>query len=97
MKSAPEGSRIVRMGGDEFLMLAAIPADSPEPAEMGEKIDAGIDEYNNSHSNPYSVGVSYGWVSMPLKEDMTNLDEYIEIADAKMYEMKMKKDKYRRD
>ena len=85
------------MGGDEFLLLAALPADSKEPEEMNGKIDRGLEEYNQAHPNPFTIGVSYGWVLLPLKEGMTDLDEYVEIADAKMYEMKVQRDAYRRE
>ena len=95
-KSAPEGARIVRTGGDEFLIMAAIDKDSTEPDSMGEKIDRGLKEYNLSHDNPFDVGVSYGWVVMPPKEGMDDLDEYIAVADERMYEMKTRRDEYRR-
>ncbi|MCR4909556.1 MAG: sensor domain-containing diguanylate cyclase [Lachnospiraceae bacterium] len=96
LKAAPKGSRIVRMGGDEFLLLAALPADSREPDEMDEKIDRGLEEYNRSHDNQFKVGASYGWVLLPLKDGMTDMDEYIEMADERMYAMKEERDPYRR-
>lgn len=97
LKAAPRGARIVRMGGDEFLLMASLPRDSKEPEEMCIKIDQGLEAYNLAHPNPFTIGASYGWVLLPIKEGMINLDEYIEIADAKMYDMKMERDVYRRD
>ncbi len=97
IKAAPSGSKIVRTGGDEFLIFASIDSGSVEPDLFGEKVDSGIKAYNESHSNPYTVGTSYGWVLLPPKDDMTSLDEYIEMADAKMYEMRVLRDEYRRD
>ena len=97
LKSAPQGTRIVRTGGDEFLLFAALDKDSTEPDEMGPKIDRGIAEYNREHSNPYEIGVSYGWVFQPIDGDKRNFDELIEIADYKMYEMRVERDKYRRE
>ena len=97
LKSAPAGSRIVRTGGDEFLLIAAIDSDSTEPDEMDDKIEAGLTAYNEAHSNPYTIGASYGWVLLPAKKTMTTLDEYIEMADAKMYEMRAERDQYRRE
>lgn len=97
LKAAPEGSRIVRTGGDEFLLIAALDKDSREPYEMDEKIDEGLEEYNKAHPNPFTIGASYGWVLLPVKDEMDDLDEYIEMADAKMYEMKVQRDKYRRE
>ena len=64
---------------------------------MEEMIEEGIKKYNEEHDNPYVVGASYGWVLLPVKEGMIDLDEYIEMADKKMYEMKMVKDEHRRD
>ena len=96
LDSAPKGSRIVRTGGDEFLLIAAIDENSSEPVEMETKIEAGIDEYNRDHPNPYTIGTSYGWVVMPYQDGMSDIDAYIEIADSKMYEMKTVRDEYRR-
>ncbi len=95
--AAPSGSRIVRTGGDEFLIFASVDKESDEPDRFGEKVDNGIKAYNKAHPNPFEVGASYGWVLLPPKEDMTCLDEYIEMADAKMYRMRVERDKYRRD
>ena len=97
LKSAPQGTRIVRTGGDEFLLFAALDKNSTEPDEMGPKIDQGIADYNREHSNPYEIGVSYGWVFQPIDGDKRNFDELIEIADYKMYEMRVERDKYRRE
>ena len=96
LKAAPEGAKTVRTGGDEFLIMAAIDKDSREPEEMGEEIDRGLKQYNASHSNPYMIGASYGWVLLPPKEGMTDLDEYIALADEKMYRMKEQRDDHRR-
>lgn len=95
--SAPAGSKAVRIGGDEFLIFGAVEKDSREPDAFPEKVDGGLEEYNSSHSNPYSVGASYGFVLLPVKKGMTSLDEYIEMADARMYEMRVLRDRYRRD
>ena len=97
LKAAPTGSRIVRTGGDEFLLMAALDPDSREPEEMGPKLDQGIAAYNQANPRPFMVGASYGWVFLPPRDDMTDLDEYIEMADARMYEMRAERDQYRRD
>lgn len=96
LKSAPQGTRIVRTGGDEFLMMAAIDSESDEPDAMGDKIDRELKRYNDSHDNPYEIGVSYGWVLLPPKEGMSDLDEYIALADERMYQMKESRDAHRR-
>lgn len=97
LKAAPAGSKIVRTGGDEFLLIAALDNGSKEPDAMNAKIDAGLEAYNKAHPNPFIIGASYGWVLLPFKEGMVDVDEYIEMADAKMYEMKVQRDEYRRE
>ena len=90
--AAPEEVRAVRTGGDEFLLIAALPQNSKEPNEIEDKIEKYLEEYNKSHHNPFAVGASYGSVFLPLKEGMTDLDEYIGMADSKMYKMKKQRD-----
>lgn len=97
LQAAPAGSRIVRTGGDEFLIFAAIDYDSREPEEMGDKLKQGLKEFNESHDNPYEVGASYGWVMLPPEADMVDLDQYVALADEKMYAMKVKTDLHRRE
>lgn len=94
---APTDTVVVRTGGDEFLIFGPIDKDSTAPDEMGRMIDEDLEIYNKEHDHPFEVGVSYGWVIEPYKDGMTNLDEYIETADSKMYEMKKQRDAYRRD
>lgn len=97
LKSAPKGTRIVRTGGDEFLLFAALSEGDADLHEMEEMIDDGLAGYNAEHDNPYEIGASWGFVLLPVKEGMIDLDEYIEIADKKMYEMKMVKDEHKRE
>ena len=96
-KAAPTGSKIVRIGGDEFLLFAAVEKGSSEPDDFGGKVDAGVAEYNKSADNVFDVGVSYGWILRPPVDNMDQFEEYIKEADAKMYEMRMLRDEYRRD
>lgn len=97
LDSAPKGSKIVRTGGDEFLLLASIDENSDEPVKMEKKIDQGMDDYNKDHPHPYTIGTSYGWVVMPYEDGMSDIDSYVEMADSKMYEMKAVRDEHRRD
>lgn len=97
-KTVPSGSRIVRTGGDEFLIFAALDKDSREPEQFSEAFDAEMKSYNESHpEHEFIVDASYGYVLEPVTDDMTDLDDYTRIADEKMYEMKMVRDPYRRD
>ena len=52
--------------------------------------------YNKSHNNPFEVSASYGYVFLPLKDQIDTLDDYIEMADEKMYQMKETIDPYKR-
>ena len=77
-------------------MMGAIEEDSREPQEMENMLDEGLKEYNRTHNNPYEIGASYGWVIMPYQAGMVDLDEYIAIADEKMYKMRKERDAHRR-
>lgn len=96
LNSAPTGTRIVRTGGDEFLMFSTIEVDSKEPGLMEKKIEESVKKYNIEHDNPYDVGVSYGYVIRSIDNKDDSVDCIIEEADSKMYEMKIKSDKHRR-
>ena len=96
MDSAPEGARVIRIGGDEFLIIASLDKDSTEPDEFAGKVDGTLADYNASHNNEFTVGASYGWILKPVIPGMTSLDEYIAEADNKMYEMKEIRDEHRR-
>ena len=97
LANAPKNTYVVRTGGDEFLVFGAMDPESDGPDRMCEGVQNGLDRFNDEHDYPYAVGVSYGWVLLPIKEDMNDLDEYVEIADSKMYEMKRETDIYIRD
>ena len=79
-------SREIRREAEERAVLGA----------LQDKYDALFEE-NMKDQQTYTIGASFGWVLLPAKEDMTSLDEYVEMADAKMYEMRVARDKYRRD
>lgn len=95
-KSAPEGAYAFRTGGDEFLVIAALDPNIFNPDDFKQMLDAELASYNKSHSNPFEVSASYGYVFMQVKEWIDSLDEYIEDADKKMYQMKELTDPYKR-
>jgi len=97
IRYAPKDSRIVRVGGDEFLIFAPIRKDSRQPLEMEKNVDLAVEEYNKDHDGPFEVGVSYGWVVEEVTDDRNDIDDLIEEADQKMYGMRRVRDKYRRD
>ncbi len=95
-KAAPNGSSIIRTGGDEFLVFCPLEKGSTEYESFGTILESELNSYNSSHDNPFEVSASYGYVFLPVKEGMDNLDEYIEIADEKMYRMKEERDPHKR-
>ena len=95
-QAVPEGARIVRTGGDEFLIIAAVDNDYDFSLEMETKIVRRLAAYNQTSNNPFEVSASYGFVMCADVSELVTLDELIEEADKKMYSMKVKTDPYRR-
>ncbi|RKM61328.1 GGDEF domain-containing protein [Butyrivibrio sp. CB08] len=95
-KAAPNGSSIIRTGGDEFLVFCPLDKDSTQPDSFGKILEEELTTYNKTHDNPFQVAASYGFVFLPPKEGMESLDEYIEVADEKMYKMKEETDPHKR-
>ena len=95
-KASPDGSSIIRTGGDEFLVFCPLEKDSKEHENFGTILESELKAYNENHDNPFEVSASYGYVFLPIKEGMDSLDEYIEVADEKMYQMKEARDPHKR-
>ena len=76
-----------RIGGDEFVYLAAVEEGSGVIEYMLEQFRSCLEEENEASSLEFDVTFSYGYYCGRLLEDHT-LDDYIHIADQKMYEMK---------
>ena len=76
-----------RIGGDEFVYLAAVEEGSGVIEHMLEQFRSCLEEENEASSLEFDVTFSYGYYCGRLLEDHT-LDDYIHIADQKMYEMK---------
>ena len=95
-KASPQGACIVRTGGDEFLIMAALDKDSTEPQLIAGKVDEGLRLYNEKNARPFTIGASLGWVFAPLTEGSKEFDQLIEEADARMYEHRKKRDLHRR-
>ncbi len=94
--SAPDQARIIRTGGDEFLIIASVDRSFDFREEMENKIVNFLDAYNKRSNNPFEVSASYGYVIQTPSERPVNLDKLIEEADKKMYVMKEKTDPYKR-
>ena len=95
-KASPKGSSIIRTGGDEFLVFCPLEKGSTEPDLFGNIIKSELKSYNDTHDNPFEVAASYGYVFLPVGDEMDSLDEYIEAADEKMYRMKEETDPHKR-
>ncbi len=95
-KSVPDRAAIIRTGGDEFVILCALEKTSKAPEIFCTKLERNLDIYNSTHDNPFLLNASYGYVLEKVHEEMDNVDRFVEEADKKMYEMKEKRDPYKR-
>ena len=93
--AAPADVRIIRTGGDEFLLIAPVDDDFDFVSEMERKMQSYLDTYNGKSNDPFDVSASYGSVKVRAK-DVEVFDALIEEADKKMYRMKEATDPYRR-
>lgn len=77
---------ISRLGGDEFLVV--FPGKKAiEAMRIFEPVHSYIQEVKAQYSLPYNMGISAG--VFQYKEGL-GVDEFIDIADSKMYEEKMR-------
>ncbi len=77
------------MGGDEFAVLAR------ETSEIDlnsfiRRFEEKLEEFNRRNEYPFSLSVSIGKVHCE-PDNLSSVDELIEKADKKMYEIKMSK------
>ncbi len=94
--SVPEQAKIMRTGGDEFLILSAVENGFDFESEMEKTFTDFLVTYNKNSDNPFEVSASYGYVTADEDEANIDLDALIEEADQKMYRMKEKTDPYKR-
>ena len=64
--------------------------DSPLPAELEKKLLKRMKEFNENSGLAYMVEASYGWDFRPAS-DLSNLDDCVNRADNKMYDMKSRR------
>lgn len=86
-QAVPPNVIVTRSGGDEFIILAALEADSTVPGEIEKSFIENMKEFNSSSGLPYMIEASYGWDFCPV-EKAINLDVCVSCADKKMYQMK---------
>lgn len=79
---------ITRFGGDEFLIIH--PHCNVDDAEsIWGRLNEKLDELNKGEGFPYPIGISYG-ITMYQPESKIGVEEFIALADRKMYDMKFK-------
>ncbi len=79
MSRALPNAGVFRMGGDEFCVVAT-------EAEGGMELAAAAAECLHEHGSSFTVGCSYGVVSLP--SETVNVEKAMVLADARMYEHK---------
>lgn len=87
LTSGVDTKSIVRLGGDEFLLILRNKS-LIEAKEIEEKIIHDVVEYNKATKNLFSMSFSMGVVQFSKE---LSLDEFLERADEIMYEKKQKK------
>lgn len=84
LAAAVQGGSAYRMGGDEFCVVAPLPAgDAPAPAQAIAEIGA---RALSAHGELFEVGASYGAVILPA--EATTPTDAIRLADQRMYARK---------
>lgn len=77
-----------RFGGDEYVVAGQV--DSEEEAkEFCQKVASYLEDFNADSKKPYQVSASIGYVTGIPNQQIT-LDEFIKVADEKMYEDKVR-------
>ncbi len=92
---AGEDKIAVRYGGDEFLIIGQV--ENVEEAEAFKStLEATLDKCNESNDLLYRIEASIGYVLTDVK-GKAELDDYVEEADALMYEVKKRNRKNRQN
>ena len=89
-KAVPASAIVTRTGGDEFTIMAMLEKDSLLPMEIEKKLLKSMKDFNENSGLPYMVEVSFGWDFRPASE-LINLDDCMNRADNKMYDMKSRR------
>ena len=77
-----------RFGGDEFVVAGMVESDE-EAGKFCADVAVYLDDFNANSGKPYKVGSSIGNV-VGIPTGQISLDEFIKVADEKMYEDKVR-------
>lgn len=94
-KCAGEEKIAVRYGGDEFLIIGPMIGDN-DAEDFKKELEDELAEANARSGFPYQVEASIGYVITDINAKK-ELDEYVEEADALMYEVKKRNRKNRQN
>ncbi len=94
--SLTDGDMAFRTGGDEFLMIGVRDNNEEAERDFSHSLEKIIREHNERLSLPYSVDMSYGPVVCRPDGHENELEELIKRSDEVMYDMKKKRDPYKR-
>ena len=97
VESVPNEARVFRTGGDEFQIIGVFERRTDLPYKIIADFDQKIGALNAKSTLDYTIGASYGWSMCIPAKSMTDIDAMFKEADKKMYDMKVKTDKHRRE
>lgn len=93
-KNCKHGEIVARFGGDEMVVLG-IDYTKELAEDFVNRFQRGLEVYNaNAISKPYKLSVSVGYVVYTPDLD-TDIEEYVDKADAKMYRAKRRRKRMR--
>ena len=92
-KAAKDDEICMRVGGDEFTVIG-LEYDESKMERFVRSFEEEIKRFNVEEGYLFMVDVSYGW-SIILPNQSTTIEDCIVVADAKMYQQKYEKEKYR--
>ena len=92
----PQGTILGRLGGDEFVSFSLV-SNEQELESIAHSVESGMVTFNEAHSYPFDLAISYGGVYLTIDENtLTNINTSFAIADEKLYEMKRHRNTSRR-
>ncbi len=93
-KRIRDGDIFARIGGDEFCIIFQ----KCEKQVVQKKMEDILTEFQNTARKDYIIGFSYGILEVLKSENVPDIDEVLEEADAVMYEQKrMHKKEYEKE